>query len=508
MKSYSIKLIIAFLLIFGSKSMNVYASNNGVIKTAYTKDGKTTTEWCYVIDGNVQYDYTGFAENENGWWYVEKGRVTFAKNDVIKGTVKGQTGWWFVKGSKVQFVDSVEKNSNGWWVIQNGKVNFNYTGFAKNSNGWWYCKGGKVDFGKNDVMKGTVNGESGWWFVKGGKVQFVNSVEKNSNGWWVIRNGKVDFSYTGIAKNTNGWWRIVNGKVDFSCNTVEKNENGWWKLKGGKVDFGYNGVAKNKYGWWKCSGGKVDFNFTGIGTNEYGSWYCKNGKVDFSYTGELIYRVKQSNSGNSDIYGTIYTVKNGKTINEQTYKEAEYANKYIFDKGVYDKYTELVAINSNRNNLVLNYSDATLKLFGISLFLNPKNKDYSKPSSDWYGLSVRNNTYSFNYQLVTDEIESGNGVFSQDKGDYIYGLFKKMNVKEYNPYHPNKDGIYITEYYSYTIECFYSIEHLNGKRVVDMNDSLYRKYGGGVRYYTVSEAEYNLLVSELSKLKDIVQSSK
>ena len=64
----SIKLsIIVLLVFFANYSTNVYASDNGIIKTSYTKDGKTTIEWCYLVNGKVQYNYYGFAENENGW---------------------------------------------------------------------------------------------------------------------------------------------------------------------------------------------------------------------------------------------------------------------------------------------------------------------------------------------------------------------------------------------------------------------------------------------------------
>lgn len=251
-----------------------YSSELGSSYTGLYGDNGT---WVYVRNGKADFNFTGFVQNENGWWYVEKGVITFKKKDVIKGTVNGQTAWWYVKDSKVQFVNSVEKNSNGWWCIRNGKVDFNYTGVAQNSNGWWRIVNGKVDFS-------------------------CNSVEKNNNGWWYIRGGKVDFSYTGVAKNSNGWWRIVNGKVDFNCNSVEKNDNGWWYIRNGKVDFGYTGVAKNSNGWWRIENGKVNFAFEGIAENSNGRWYLKNGKVSFGTTGMIWYKHR------------LYNVVNGRVL--------------------------------------------------------------------------------------------------------------------------------------------------------------------------------------------------
>ena len=72
---------------------------------------KDNDQWIYVRNGKADFSYTGFVQNEGSWWYIEKGRVSFQKKDVIKGTVNGKEGWWFVKDSQVQFVDSVEKNS-------------------------------------------------------------------------------------------------------------------------------------------------------------------------------------------------------------------------------------------------------------------------------------------------------------------------------------------------------------------------------------------------------------
>lgn len=399
--------IIIFLLIFVNQSV-VFASNNDVIKTNYTYNGKTTKEWCYVIDGKVQYDYNGFAQNENGWWYIENGKVTFTKNDVIKGTVNGQTGWWFVKGSKVQFVDSVEKNINGWWkitngkvdftyngvaknqygwwAIKNGKVDFNYNGFAQNQYGWWYCKNGKVDFSKKDVMKGTVNGQNAWWFVNGGKVQFINSVEKNNYGWWAIRNGKVDFNYTGIMKNQYGWWRIENGKVNFNFTGLVENidnNDSWWYLKNGKVDFNYTGIAKGK-----CIEYYRDKQYNSLKKLSDGDWYVKNGQVKLTFSGFLLYRYIQQENGNHVTYGRFYTVKYGKIINTRDYLEKEYADLIKFDKGLYWQYLETFMHYSNMTDdltVHINYNyNKKEKTFYLGDFKNIDNISYGDMDLDKY----------------------------------------------------------------------------------------------------------------------------
>lgn len=201
-----------------------------------TTVAKNGNGWWYVKDGKVDFNYTGFAKNSNGWWYIENGKVTFLRNDVIKGQVGNETGWWYVVGSKVTDDTTVAKNSNGWWYIKDGKVDFSYTGFAKNNNGWWYLENGKVTFGRNDVIKGTVNGVTGWWHVVGSKVTYDNTVAKNSNGWWKITKGKVDFSYNGIAQNSNGWWYLEGGKVNFGYNGKVKVGSKVYTVRNGKVN--------------------------------------------------------------------------------------------------------------------------------------------------------------------------------------------------------------------------------------------------------------------------------
>lgn len=329
---------------------SVDLERSGFIKAKLNDD--TTENWYYVASGSADFTFTGLAKDTNGdvddtnsLWYIKNGKIS-CETAVIdydgtswiinNGKVNTNANdfyrfnntWYFVKDGQVQtdYTDvvkigtdwlyfkngvvpisgtTVAQNKNGWWYIKNGKVDFNYNGFAQNEDGWWYIRGGKVDSGRNDVIKGTVNGQytqwhvrngkvtfdntvaknqNGWWRIENGKVNFnCNSVEKNENGWWYIRGGKVDFSYTGVAKNQNGWWRIVGGKVDFNCNSVEKNHNGWWYIRGGKVDFNYTGIAKNRNGWWRIVNGKVDFGCNSVEKNHNGWWALRGGKVDFSY---------------------------------------------------------------------------------------------------------------------------------------------------------------------------------------------------------------------------------
>ncbi len=315
-----------------------------VVKGKVTK-GETVAQnsngWWYInSDGMVDFSYKGFAKNSNGWWYLENGKVSFSKNSVIQDTGKkidGAVSWWYVTGSKVQTgftgladysnengwwyiengkvtftANTVAKNKNGWWYVEDSQVKFKYNGFGQNSNGWWYIENGKVTFKKNSVIKDTdkkIDGAASWWYVVGSQVKtsFTGLADyANENGWWYLNNGKVDFSYSGFAQNKNGWWYVKDSQVKFNTNSVIKGTvNGteaWWYVVGGKVQTGFTGLADypNENGWWYIKNGKVDFTVTTVASNKNGMWYVKNGQVAFNYSGTVT------------LNGAQYTVTNGK----------------------------------------------------------------------------------------------------------------------------------------------------------------------------------------------------
>ena len=437
-----------------SKDASVYAATTtdtrtGVYKAKYAVNGKTTTEWCYLKKGKVQYSYTGFASNSSGWWYVEKGKVTFKKNDVIKGTVKNQSGWWFVKESKVQFVDSVEKNSLGWWKITDGKVDFTYTGVAKNSSGWWYIKNGKVDFNytglaanengtwyiekgkvdfdtnswpKKEVVKGKVNGKDGWWYVKNGKVDLgYTGAADNSNGTWYVEKGRVTFSTTGVVKSGNNWIYVKNSKFLKETNSVEKNNLGWWKITDGFVDFDYTGIAKNQYGYWYCENGKVCFGreafVDGEVNGKYDAWYVKGGKVQTDFTGTIITNDYKVTVKKGEVVAAVLLKQNVQTANEVI---VEYDGNYKINR-----YS-----NSNGSWKVLETVLYTSKGY---------NPEYNAFRYDSNGrllktLSFRSDTYTYKSTYEYEYDKSGN--LSKSYGGDIVRCYDKYgnltSFKNYN----------------------------------------------------------------------------
>ncbi len=187
--------------------------------------------WFLFRNGNIATDYTGISENDFGQWYVVNGQVDFG----YTGVVYAQDAWRVVIGGRLtDDYTGLAANEFGWWYLENGQVNFNYTGIVGNEYGWWKVDGGKVNF----EYTGLASNEYGWWYLSG---------------------GQVNFNYTGIVGNEYGWWKVDGGKVNFDYTGLACDEYGWWYLKNGCVDFTYTGKATNEYGTWKVVLGAVVF---------------------------------------------------------------------------------------------------------------------------------------------------------------------------------------------------------------------------------------------------------
>ena len=181
-------------------------------------------QWYYYTeDGNIDYSYSGMAENEYGWWYITDGTVDF-----------NYTG--------------MAENKYGWWYLSNGTVDWNYTGMAENIYGKWCIKDGYVNWDYYGMIYGP-------W------------------GWTYVTNGYVNTDYTGLAQNEYGWWYITNGYLDYTYNGMAENEYGWWYITDGTVDFNYTGIAANRYGSWWMKAGTVDFSANGDYTGSDGIVY-------------------------------------------------------------------------------------------------------------------------------------------------------------------------------------------------------------------------------------------
>lgn len=212
----------------GSDKSQEEALKTGIFRNP--EDGK----WYYYRDGGIDRGYTGFAENEKGWWYVKKGLVSRKVNDIIKGVVNGKKAWWYVRNSKVRFIDTIARNKKGnWYRIKDGRVDFKYAGIAKNKNG-------------------------SWWFSKGRIDKQATGIRELNGTKYLVRRGKIRTDYTGKARSGGKTYKVVKGVATLVNPVLTKMEE---KSKKYSSPTGYLilldrnntkvGIFKKKDGKWE-----------------------------------------------------------------------------------------------------------------------------------------------------------------------------------------------------------------------------------------------------------------
>ena len=113
-------------------------------------------KWRRVVNGVVDYTYTGLVENANGMWFLENGELTYK----YSGTIFKDNKAYIIEGSYVHLV--VSESATGMYVVNNcyrmiikGRVDYNYTGPAENENGRWYFENGIITYTYNAEYEDT-----------------------------------------------------------------------------------------------------------------------------------------------------------------------------------------------------------------------------------------------------------------------------------------------------------------------------------------------------------------
>ena len=245
-----------------------YCIDKGKVLSNYTGFTKSGGAWWYITKGRVNFSYTGFAKNSKGnWYYVENGKVTKTTNGLIKGTVNGSKGWYLVENSKVTKKTTVAQNEKGYWKVDKGKVNTGFKGLAKKSDGWWYFKKGKLNPNANGFAKYKNN----WWYVVNGKVRydktgvFKGKIDGESGYWYTVE-GKYIKNFTGLV-NT--------GKGKKYCYVKDGKYRSWYSGPA-QSEIG------NKV-WYHVNNGYYDPSFTGTFNDGVNNYNVKKGKIVKSY---------------------------------------------------------------------------------------------------------------------------------------------------------------------------------------------------------------------------------
>ena len=206
-----------------------YAIKNGCVIAVISKDFTGLMwldDWRMIINGKIDYNYTGIGTNKNGTWYLEDGKITYN----YSGTYYDGKKTFIIKNSGV--IKEISEDFTGlmwlddWRMIINGKIDYNYTGIGTNENGIWYLEEGKITYN----YTGTYYENDKAYIIKENFLIAVVSKEFTGlmwlDDWRMVINGKVDYEYTGLGENKNGIWYLENGKITYTYTGEYEDEDG------------------------------------------------------------------------------------------------------------------------------------------------------------------------------------------------------------------------------------------------------------------------------------------
>ena len=206
-----------------------YAIKNGCVIAVISKDFTGLMwldDWRMIINGKIDYNYTGIGTNKNGTWYLEEGKITYN----YSGTYYDGKKTYIIKNSGV--IKEISEDFTGlmwlddWRMVINGKVDYEYTGLGENENGIWYLEDGKITYN----YTGTYYENDKAYIIKENSLIAVVSKEFTGlmwlDDWRMVINGKVDYEYTGLGENKNGIWYLENGKITYTYTGEYEDEDG------------------------------------------------------------------------------------------------------------------------------------------------------------------------------------------------------------------------------------------------------------------------------------------
>ena len=233
------------------KDGSAYGTERGLLQEA---DGT----WKYYVNDEVDYDYTGLANNEYGWFYV--------KNGVLDWSYTG-----------------LAQNEYGWFYVNNGVLDWSYTGLAQNEYGWFYVNNGVLDWSYTGLAEYAGN----WFYVSGGILDWgYTGLAEYAGNWFYVSGGIVNWNYTGLVEYAGNWFYVSGGIVDWSYTGTASNEYGTFYIKKGVLDWSYTGLVYSKDGTAYIVNGILDKDYTGVVEDSAGVlWYVENGMVNKEYNG-------------------------------------------------------------------------------------------------------------------------------------------------------------------------------------------------------------------------------
>ena len=201
-----------------SDSSNRWYIRNGQVDFSYSGWTEVSENYSnyknyYLIEnGRLREEVSGLMQTTvggvNAWWNVEHGTIFWTNGGGYPTLVFYNGDWWYVMNGQVNFsyTGYVNYNSTNWYV-ENGRVNFNKTGFIDlyGYGSYDYIQNGQHDYNYNGLVYAELNGKTTWWVVKSGSCYYYDGAGyywpddyvANENGLWACINNEVRFDLNG-----------------------------------------------------------------------------------------------------------------------------------------------------------------------------------------------------------------------------------------------------------------------------------------------------------------------
>ena len=358
--------------------------------------------WRAVINGKIDYKYTGLCENDCGYWYMENGELPYT----YYGTIYEGDNSYIIEKNFVQEI--VPKDTTKmmyinyiWRAVINGKVDYHYTGLAQNGKDIWYFENGNLTYNYN----GIVHADDGDYVVENSlaitnitRLKYINGI------WYMVINGKIDYKYTGLCENDCGYWYMENGELPYTYyGTINEGDNAYIIEKNFVQEIVPKDTTKMMYincNWRMVIYGKIDYHYTGSAENENGRWYFENGEITYTYNSEY-----------EDTDGIIYCIVNSRFsgivsrpgfFGKMEVEQPVQSKKYISDSLIVSGW----ALTSEVNDKILVYVDG--KYVGEAK--RESRQDILDKYNDEYGAMYTTVLSGFTYDFTTYGLGVGNHI--------------------------------------------------------------------------------------------------
>lgn len=206
----------------GDQSFDYFTSSATYLernKTAEKKNGlvqEANGTYSYYVNDNFQSSYTGIVNYEGGKFFVANGVVVTSANGLNLNAADQK--WYFLADGQVQTEYTGFAEYDGeWFVIEKG-VLVDYNGLYDYDGGTFLVAAGQLVKSYNGLWENAgsklVNPDGKWYFMAGGQVQNQYSgVAMYDGEFFVVEDGVLDTSYNGTIVYDGATFNVIAGQL-------------------------------------------------------------------------------------------------------------------------------------------------------------------------------------------------------------------------------------------------------------------------------------------------------